>query len=117
MVSDLISTPVLRNQGSQFSACSTKSNFERTTWPTVTNMYDVERPGTCIMHNKFVLNVKKYMQNTECNNSLNIWFYNTSTRKRLENCYKPLFSIYVLSIDIRVNYNETVKVIVTICKC
>lgn len=58
MVSDLISTPVLRNQGSQFSACSTKSNFERTTWPTVTNMYDVERPGTCIMHYKFVLNVK-----------------------------------------------------------
>ncbi|XP_071132915.1 neuroendocrine convertase 2-like [Mytilus edulis] len=42
--SNLISTPVLRNQGSQFSACSTKSNFERTTWPTVTNMYDVERP-------------------------------------------------------------------------
>lgn len=56
MVSDHISTPVFRNQGSEFSACSTKSNFERTTWPTVTNMYDVERPG--IMHYKFVLKVK-----------------------------------------------------------
>lgn len=57
MFSDHISTPVLRNQGSEFSTCSTESNFERTTWLTVTKMSVVERPG--IMHYKFVLKVKK----------------------------------------------------------
>ncbi|VDI82292.1 Hypothetical predicted protein [Mytilus galloprovincialis] len=42
--SNLISTQVLRNQGSEFSASTTDSNFERTTWPTLTNMFVVERP-------------------------------------------------------------------------
>lgn len=56
MFSDLISTQVLRNQGSEFSASTTDSNFERTTWPTLTNMFVVERPG--IMNYKFVLKVK-----------------------------------------------------------
>ncbi|CAG2215079.1 unnamed protein product [Mytilus edulis] len=43
---DHISTPVLRNQGSEFVASSTESNFERTTWSTLTNMANVERPVT-----------------------------------------------------------------------
>ncbi|VDI69111.1 Hypothetical predicted protein [Mytilus galloprovincialis] len=39
-----ISTPVLRNQGSELSASPTESNFEGTTWPPHTNMSNVEKP-------------------------------------------------------------------------
>ncbi|XP_052068513.1 uncharacterized protein LOC127707786 [Mytilus californianus] len=39
-----IITPVLRNRGSEFSESSTKSNFQRTTRPTLANISDVKRP-------------------------------------------------------------------------
>ncbi|XP_076075843.1 uncharacterized protein LOC143046570 [Mytilus galloprovincialis] len=39
-----INTPELRNQGREFPASPTELDFERTIWPTLTNMSDVERP-------------------------------------------------------------------------
>lgn len=58
MFSDHMSTPVRSNHGIEFSTCSTESNFERTTWASVTNMSQEERPG--IKHYKFILKVKQY---------------------------------------------------------